>query len=204
MLDEAQLERTLDLWASMWEAGERVRFEDALERALIGAVFEEGARPQALAALAACLTIHTPRLLGAACSAVEHGWFSDDEQVAAEMVSRERERLLRHAERLRHQLGAVLFLLEKATRQPENVVVDKLLERIDLRDLWTALQLTGDERLHDEAARRIARRGRHQRSRLLTMLGLERTAFEEQLSVDVPLDEIDAMTVDVPLDDLCA
>ena len=204
MLDEAQLERTLDLWASMWEPGERARFEQALERVLGLAARDPAARAQALAALATCLSIRSPRLLGVAETAAASGHFAVTELEAAESASRERERLIRHAERLRHHLGAVLFLLDKAVRAPDHPVVDKLLERIDLRDLWTALQLTSDERLHDEAARRIARRGRHQRNRLLSMLGLERDQFDEQLSVDVPLDEIGLPSIEVPLDDLVA
>ena len=60
MVDLDQLERSLDLWASMWEPHERVSFERALERVLVSDVSE----PLQLAALAACQIIATPRLLG--------------------------------------------------------------------------------------------------------------------------------------------
>src|SRR5207302_957100 len=75
MLDLAELERTLDLWASMWLAEERVQFERALERVVDGDV----PMPLKAAAVAACRIIATPRLLGAADRA---GWLLEDETVA--------------------------------------------------------------------------------------------------------------------------
>ena len=77
MLDQAQLERTLDLWASMWLAEERVHFERALERV----VDSDVPPPLKAAAVAACRIIATPRLLAAA----ERSWWFLEEPLLAEI-----------------------------------------------------------------------------------------------------------------------
>ncbi len=186
MLDEAELERTLDLWASMWLADERVQFERALERVVDG----DAPLPLKAAAVAACRVIGTPRLLGAA----ERAWWFLDEPTLADIdaMALPRARILRHAERLAHDRRSVAFLLDKAVRDPENPVADKLLDRVDVRDLYAVMSATFDDLQRVEAARRIARRGPHQRGRLIAALGLPLDAFEEQLAVDVPLDDLDA------------
>ena len=76
LLDEAELERTLDLWASMWLAEERVQFERALERVVDG----DAAAPLKAVAVAACRIIATPRLLGAA---ERSWWFMEESTLAA-------------------------------------------------------------------------------------------------------------------------
>src|SRR5437763_4958474 len=94
MLDVAQLERTLDLWASMWEAHERAQFERALERIVEG----NAADPLKAAAVCACQIIGTPRLVGVATNAA---WALDRETLAEiAAVAAPRARLLRHAARL--------------------------------------------------------------------------------------------------------
>jgi len=186
MLDEAELERTLDLWASMWLAEERVQFERALERVVDG----DAPLPLKTAAVAACRIIGTPRLVGAA----ERAWWFLDEPALAEIdyVAAPRARILRHAERLAHDRAGIAFLLDKAVRDPDNPVADKLLDRVDVRDLYAVMSATFDDAERVEAARRIARRGPHQRARLLAALDLPPDAFDEQLAVDVPLDDLDA------------
>lgn len=182
MVDVAQLERTLDLWASMWHPHERAQFERALERVLDG----DSSLPLKLAALAACRVIATPRLLGAAERVAS---MLDDMAVEdVETVAEPRARLLRHAERLQHDRTGIMFLLEKAL--DGNAVADRLLDRVDVRDLYAVMNITFDDELRREAAIRLARRGPHQRTRLLTTLGLPSDAFDEQLAVDVPLDDL--------------
>jgi len=184
MLDEAELERTLDLWASMWLAEERVHFERALERIV------DGEAPLSLkaAAVAACQIIATPRLLGAA----ERAWWLLDETTLAEIeeVAAPRARILRHAERMAHDRIGIGFLLDKAVRDPSNPVADKLLDRVDIRDLYAVMSATFDDAQRSEAARRIARRGPHQRTRLFAALDLPPDAFDAELAVDVPLDDL--------------
>jgi hypothetical protein len=194
MLDVAQLERTLDLWASMWLAPERTQFERALERVVDG----DAPAPLKAAALAACHIIGTPRLLGAATRA---GWFVDDEllgEVAS--VAEPRARIMRHAARLQHDRDGVYFLLDKIVRDPGNPVADKLLDRVDIRDLYAVMNVSFEDDVRAEAARRIARRGPHQRARLLSALDLPPDAFDDQLSVDVPLDDL-AVDDDTPAAD---
>lgn len=183
MVDLAQLERTLDLWASMWHGPERALFERALER-----VVEGGPEPLRVAALAACAVIATPRLLGAAERAAAQ---LDDHTLAAlAAVVEPRRRLLAHATRLARDPNAIVFWLDKAVRDPDHPVADKLLDRVDIRDLYAVLQAIDDDALRTEAARRLARRGPHQRARLRQALDLEPEAFDEQLWVDVPLDDL--------------
>jgi hypothetical protein len=184
MVDVAQLERTLDLWASMWHAHERALFERALERVVDG----DGAEPLRLAALAACAVIATPRLLGAAERVAAE--LDDDTLEAVAAVVAPRRRLVGHAARLARDPSAVLFWLGKAVRDPDHPAADKLLDRVDIRDLYAVLQATDDDSLRTEAARRLARRGPHQRARLRQALDLEPEAFDEQLWVDVPLDDL--------------
>ena len=43
---------------------------------------------------------------------------------------------MRHAERMTHDRSGVMFLLDRAVREPQNPVADKLLDRIDIRDLY--------------------------------------------------------------------
>lgn len=184
MVDVAQLERTLDLWASMWQPRERARFEEALAQVVIG----DESLALRLAALAACRVIGSPRLLGAAeraASELDEIWIE-----AVQEVVEPRARLMRHAARLQHDLFGVRFLLEKAVRDPENPVADKLLDRVDVRDLYTAMHAGLDERVRVEAARRLARRGPYQRTRLFAALDLDAAAFDEQLAVDVSLDDL--------------
>jgi hypothetical protein len=184
MLDEAELERTLDLWASMWLAEERVQFERALERVIDG----DAPTPLKAAAVAACRIIATPRLLGAAERA---WWFLEDETLAEiEAVAEPRARILRHAERMAHDREGIAFLLGKAVRDPGNPVADKLLDRVDIRDLYAVMCATFEDAERVEAARRIARRGSHQRARLFAALDLPSDAFDADLAVDVPLDDL--------------
>ncbi|MDB4970455.1 MAG: hypothetical protein JWN44_6144 [Myxococcales bacterium] len=198
-MDVAQLERTLDLWASMWEPRERAQFERALERVL------ETPAPASLklAALAACQVIASPRLLGAAgraSPAFDAGSLAEVAQVAVPLA-----RLCHHAERLRRDTSGVYFLLEKSVRDPANPVADKLLDRVDVRDLYAVMQASDGEALRIEAARRIARRGPHQRARLMTSLHVDPDAFADSFSVDVPLDDLEPPpSFDVPLDELSA
>jgi hypothetical protein len=193
MLDVAQLERTLDLWASMWLGRERAQFERALERVV------EGDAPSSLraAAVCACRVIGTPRLVGAATNA---GW-SLDRQTLAEIaaVAEPRARLLRHAHRLAQDRDGVRFLLDKIVRDPSNPVADKLLDRVDIRELYAVMSISFDDDVRSEAARRVACRGPHQRARLLAALDLPPDAFDDQLAVDVPLDDLAAD--DDPADD---
>ena len=189
MVDIDQLERSLDLWAAMWEPHERANFERALERVLDS----DESEPLRLAALAACQVIASPRLLGAAGRATRG--FDPPELAAVTAVAIPLARLQHHAERLRHDTAGVYFLLEKAVRDPSNPVADKLLDRVDVRDLFAVMQLSDAEELRVEAARRIARRGPHSRTRLLGSL----------LAIDVPLDDLVlAPWIDVPLDGLRA
>lgn len=185
MLDVAELERALDLWASMWSGPERALFERALERVLAG----NGPEPLKLAALAACAVIATPRLLGAA----ERAAAPLDDATLAELarVVEPRRRLLMHAARLARDPGAAHFWLAKAVRDPDHPLADKLLDRLDIRDLYAVLQATDDDALRTEAARRLVRRGPHQRARLREALALEPEEFDAQLWVDVPLDDLD-------------
>jgi len=199
MVDLDQLERSLDLWASMWEPHERVSFERALERVLLSDVSE----PLQLAALAACQIIATPRLLGAAGRAGAH--FDPPAMAAVTSVAMPLGRIRHHEERLRHDKVGVYFLLEKSVLDPSNPVADKMLDRVDVRDLYAVMQVCDADELRVEAARRIARRGPHQRARLLSSLQLDTDAFEDWLAVDVPLDDlVMAPWIDVPLDGLRA
>jgi len=194
MLDVAQLERTLDLWASMWLAHERAQFERALERVVDG----DAPSPLRAAALCACHIIGTPRLLGAATNAA---WSLDRETLAEiATVSATRARLLRHAARLLQDRAGVRFLLAKIVREPENPVADKLLDRVDIRDLYAVMSASFDDDVRTEAGRRIARRGPYQRARLLAALDLQPDAFDDQLAVDVPLDDL-AVDDDAPAAD---
>ena len=190
MLDESELERTLDLWASMWLPEERAQFERAVERVV------DGAAPLALkaAAVAACRAIATPRLLGIAERA---DWVLEDELLdEIERVATPRARLLRHAERLSHDRAGVAFLLDKVVRDPENPVADKLLDRVDLREIYAVMSATFDDDRRMEAARRIARRGKRQKARLLAALDLPDDAFDDALAIDVPLDDLAAFDDD--------
>jgi hypothetical protein len=184
MVDVDQLERTLDLWASMWLAHERAQFERAIERVVDG----NGALTLKAAALAACHVIGTPRLLGA----VERAAFLLEDSALAEIaaVAEPRARLCRHAERLAEDRAGVAFLVDKAVRDPDNPVADKLLDRVDIRQLYAVMTASFEDDRRAEAARRLARRGPHQRARLMAALGLGPDAFDEQLSIDVPLDDL--------------
>jgi hypothetical protein len=183
MLDEAELERTLDLWSSMWLAEERVQFERALERVVDG----EAAEALKAVAVAACHIIGTPRLVAAA----ERSWWFMEESTldAIEAVVEPRARIMRHAARLAHDRAGIAFLLDKAVRDPGNPVADKLLDRIDIRDLYAVMCQTFDDARRAEAGRRLARRGPHQRARLLAALDLPTDVFDEQLAIDVPIDD---------------
>jgi hypothetical protein len=164
----------------MWQPRERAQFEAALERVLEG----DGSPPLKLAALATCHVIGSPRLLGAAARAelsFDEASLDDVAEVAAP-----RARLLRHAHRLQHDIVAVIFLLEKAVRDPENPVADKLLDRIDVRDLFAAMHASNDEEVRAEAGRRLISRGHYQRARLVAALDLD----DGGVSVDVPLDDL--------------
>ncbi len=195
MLDEAQLERTLDLWASMWLAEERVQFERALERVVDG----DAPLPLKAAAVAACRIIGTPRLLGAA----ERAWWQLEEPTLGEVdaVVAPRARIMRHAEKLANDRAGIAFLLDKAVRDPTNPVADKLLDRVDIRDLYAVMSASFEDDRRVEAARRIARRGPHQRARLIAALDLPADAFDDvDVSIDVPLDDLDGGDDDVRAD----
>ena len=204
MLDLMELERTLDLWASMWLPEERAQFERAVERVVDG----EAPLPLKAAAVAACRIIATPRLLGAAERAE---WLLEDQVLAElEAVAGPLARLMRHAERLAHDRQGVAFLVDKAVRDPQSPVAGKLLDRVDIRDLYAVMVAGADDERRREAARRIALRGPRQRARLVAALDLPPDAFDEALAVDVPLDDLaaddaaieDLTDVIVPLDDL--
>ena len=201
MLDVMELERTLDLWASMWLPEERAQFERAVERIVDG----EAPLPLKAAAVAACRIIATPRLLGAVERAA---WLLEDHVLdEIDEVAEPRARLLRHAERLAHDRQGVAFLVDKAVRDPGNPVADKLLDRVDVRDLYAVMTESDDDETRREAARRIARRGPRQRARLIAALDLPRDAFDDALAVDVPLEDLEVLEltdVIVPLDDLIA
>jgi len=206
MLDVAELERTLDLWASMWLPEERAQFERAVERVIDAA---DAPLPLKAAAVAAAQIIGTPRLLGASERAA---WMLEDAVLAEiEEITRPRARLMRHAERLAHDRLGVAFLLDKAVREPSNPVADKLLDRVDVRDLYAVMSTSFDEEVRREAARRIAARGPRQKARLFAALDLPGNAFDDVLAVDVPLDDLSMDGIEkieeltdiiVPLDDL--
>jgi hypothetical protein len=185
LLDEVELERTLDLWASMWLAEERVQFERALERVVDG----EAAEPLKAVAVAACRIIGTPRLVGAA----ERSWWFMEESTLAEIdaIVEVRARIVQHASRMAHDRAGIAFLLDKSVRDPGNPVADKLLDRVDIRDLYAVMCQTFDDARRAEAGRRLARRGPHQRARLLAALDLPADVFDEQLAIDVPVDDLD-------------
>src|SRR4051812_13178832 len=160
MVDLEQLERTLDLWASMWQAPERAQFERALERVIEG----DSAESLRVAAICAAHVIGTPRLVGAATNG---SWSLSREMLDdIALAAAPRARLLRHAARLQHDRQGVRFLLDKIVRDPANPVADKLLDRVDIRDLYAVMSACFDDDVRAEAARRIARRGPHQRNRL--------------------------------------
>ena len=184
-MNEAELERTLDLWASMWLAEERVQFERALERVVDG----EAAEPLKAVAVAACRIIGTPRLVGAA----ERSWWFMEEStlLAIDAMVEPRARIMQHAARLAQDRAGIAFLLDKAVRDPGNPVADKLLDRVDIRDLYAVMAQTLDDARRAEAGRRLARRGPHQRTRLLAALDLPTDVFDEQLAIDVPVDDLD-------------
>lgn len=191
MLDVAELERTLDLWAAMWLAEERTQFERAVERVIDG---EAAPLPLKAAAVAAARIIATPRLLGAAERAA---WMLEDHVLAEiDRVAEPRARLMRHAERLAHDRRGVAFLVDKAVRDPHNPVADKLLDRVDIRDLYAVMVAALDDETQREAARRIARRGPRQKGRLFAALDLPENAFDDVLAIDVPLDDLAAEMVD--------
>jgi hypothetical protein len=161
MLDEAHLERTLDLWSSAWQDDERAACEQALARLVTAEECPAEARPQTVAALAACFLVATPALMEAALDAV--GRFSNAELSAVGLAVERRQPVYRRAGELRHRADAIIVLLEKAARDPDNSIADQLLERIDARDLWTAMHASYDPQVRAEAAWRLARRGPHQR-----------------------------------------
>jgi hypothetical protein len=173
----------------------RPQIERALERVLDG----DGPEPLRLAALAACRVIGTPRLLGA----VERSLSRMDETRLAALaeVAEPRARIVRHARQISSDRNGILFLLDKAVRDPGNPVADKLLDQIDIRDLYAVWHASFDDDLRAEAARRLARRGPHQRARLMMTLDLDPDAFGEQLAFDVRVDDLDG-TVEITLDDL--
>jgi hypothetical protein len=178
MVDVAQLERTLDLWASLWQPRERAQFEHAIER-----VLRSGAPPSLkAAALAACWIIRTPRLLGAA----ERAAAAVDDQTLAEVMglAEPRARLLGHAAHLAGDRTTVRLLVEKAVRDPHNRVADKLLDVIDIRDLYATMRTSFDDAVRTEAARRLKRRGPYQRARLLASVNLTGEGADEFLGVD--------------------
>lgn len=190
MLDLAELERTLDLCASMWLAEERVQLERALERVVDG----DGPLPLKAAAVAACRIIGTPRLLGAAERA---SWLLEDDTLAEiAAVAEPLARIVRHA--ARQDRAGVAFLVDKAVRDPHNRVAEKLLDRVDIRALYAVMSLAFDDAHRVEAALRIARRGPHQRARLLAALDLPPEALDAALAIDVPLDDLDAPDFGAP------
>jgi hypothetical protein len=194
--DRAQLVRTLDLWAAMWQPRERAVFAKALERVLVGDVPE-----LKRAALAACHVIATPELLAAAERAVAAGELAPAEAAAIAAEVEPEARVVAHARRFNRDHAGIGFLVHKILREPTNPVADKLLEHVDIRDLWAVLQASDDDAVRAEAARRIARRGPHQRARLCNALDLP--ALDDALAVNVPLDDMaPAPAIEVALDDL--
>jgi hypothetical protein len=195
-LDYAQVQRSLDLWASLWQPRERDAFEHALARVILGAASADLKR----AALAACHVIATPSLLSLAARAVAEGHFTVDEAADIAADVDHEARLWQHAARFTHDREGTAFLLRRIVREPNNPVADKLLDRVDVRDLWAVMQVADDDETRAEAARRIARRGQHQRHRLCQALGME--SLDDALAVDVPLEDLSPPAIDIPLDDL--
>jgi hypothetical protein len=193
--DQAQLSRTLDLWAAMWQPRERVVFERALERVLLS-----DAPDLKRAAIAACHIIGTPRLLAAVAHAVVAGDVDAVEAAAIASDVAAEARVMAHAARFARDRDGIGFLLSNVLHDPGNRVADKLLDRVDIRDLWALLQASDDDAVRTEAARRIARRGPHQRARLCAALGL--TVLDDELAVDVPIDDLVPAEIEVSLDDL--
>jgi hypothetical protein len=183
MMDTAFLERVLDLWASKWHAEERAKVEVALERVADG----DGPLPRTAAAVAACAIISTPRLL----RVVERArWVLDDATLAQiDAVAKPRARIQRLAEKL--DRASVTALVEKVVSDARNPVANMLLDRVDIRELYAVMNLTFDREQRVEAARRIARRGEHQRARLVAALDLSPAAFDALLAVDAPIDDLD-------------
>jgi hypothetical protein len=182
MMDTAFLERVLDLWASKWHAEERAKIEGALERVADG----DGPPPRTAAAVAACAIIGTPRLL----SVVERArWLLDDATLAQiDAVAKPRARIQRLAEKLDRE--SVTALVEKVIHDARNPVANMLLDRVDIRELYAVMNLTFDREQRAEAARRIARRGEHQRARLVAALDLPPAAFDALLA-DAAIDGLD-------------
>jgi hypothetical protein len=163
MLDEAQLERTLDLWSSLWQEDERAACEQALARLVTAEECADEARPQTVAALAACFIVATPTLMEAALDVV--GRFNNAELAAVGLAVEARQPHYRRAVELRHRVQEVVALLERAAREPDEEA-DRLLERVDARDLWEALHQSDDPTVRAEAAWHLGRRGPHQRYNL--------------------------------------
>jgi hypothetical protein len=160
MFDPRTLERTLDLWASSWEAEERAAIERALAKILAGTT----PLPTQLAALAACYAIGTSALHAAAAGASQ---FTAEEIAGVREATLDLARCLEVAERMRGDRAVIELLLDDPSG-----FADELLDRVDVRDLHFIAQANGDERIAGEAARRIARRGEHQRRRLARALGI--------------------------------
>jgi hypothetical protein len=191
MIDIDALERTLDLWASRWEPRERVAFEEALVRAL-----KSDAHGTRLQALCACRAIGTPRL---ETQRLHAAWrFTREEQQWAEASTAELHALLQLAEHMRGEPEVVRFFLHNAS----NSFAAQLLDRIDLRDLMVAARSVDDAALRREVARRIARRGRHQRARLAERLGVVEETLP-RLALGEPLPE-DGYYDDYSIADLAA
>jgi hypothetical protein len=204
MVDLDQLERTLDLWASMWQPRERELFEFALERVLQN----EPSRSLRLAALAACRAIGTPGLH--AIAERSESQFDALELEDVFTVVEPRAWVLAVAATLAHNHRAVVFLLDDVVHGPDGAAADAVLDRVDIRDLYAVMHAEEDELLRTEAARRLARRGPHQRARLLSALGLSPEALaaelEQEVHIDIDLDGYDdfELSFDVNVEDLGA
>src|SRR5262249_52157159 len=114
--------------------------------------------------LAACFAIGTPRLLEAAGATQQ---FTVEEVASARAGTLDLARCLEVAERMRGDRAVLEVLLDDPTG-----FADQLLDRVDVRDLHFIAQASADPRVAGEAARRIARRGEHQRRRLARALGI--------------------------------
>jgi hypothetical protein len=205
MVDLEQLEKTLDLWASMWQPRERELFEVALERVLQNE--NEPSRSLRLAALAACRAIGTPGLHAIADRAEAEFDALELEDVVT--VAEPHAWVLAVAATLTHNHRAVVLLLENVVHAPD-AAADAVLDRVDIRDLYAVMHADEDELLRTEAARRLARRGPHQRARLLSALGMEPEALaaelEQEVHIDIDLDAYDDfdLSFEVNVDDLGA
>jgi hypothetical protein len=176
LFDFVEVDRTRDLWASLWEVREQQAFEKALGRIVEG----EGPRRLRLEALAACHVIATPAMLEVAQRAVDERWFSTRELEHVTRHTLPLYRLHQRARLLRGHRPAVQLYVELYLGEPDHPVAGPLLDVIDVCDLYLVNQ-AAPTLIALEAARRILSRGPHQRRRLARSLGVAPSALASAL-----------------------